>query len=58
LDLLLKVSEENPDFDDKMIGDEISLFMTAVTKFFGNHIFTDSYIHSVINAAGLKHLGP
>ncbi|XP_046462851.1 cytochrome P450 4c3-like [Daphnia pulex] len=23
------ISEENPDFDDKMIGDEISLFMTA-----------------------------
>ncbi|XP_046450539.1 cytochrome P450 4C1-like isoform X2 [Daphnia pulex] len=29
LDLLLKISEENPELDDKAIGDEISLFMPA-----------------------------
>ncbi|EFX88345.1 hypothetical protein DAPPUDRAFT_311474 [Daphnia pulex] len=29
LDLLLKISKENPELDDKAIGDEISLFMPA-----------------------------
>ncbi|XP_046450540.1 cytochrome P450 4C1-like [Daphnia pulex] len=29
LDLLLKISEENPELDDKVIGDEISLFISA-----------------------------
>jgi hypothetical protein len=30
IDLLLKASEENPDFDDRAIGGEISLFVAAV----------------------------
>ncbi|XP_046450536.1 cytochrome P450 4c3-like isoform X2 [Daphnia pulex] len=29
LDLLLKISEENPELDDKVIGDEIALFIIA-----------------------------
>jgi hypothetical protein len=55
LDLLLKISEENPELDDKVIGDEISLFIIAVKKIIKKIIiffFLRSIFNSIINTKG------